>query len=488
MIIKVYNTECKIMNQLHIDQLAALSNLCSFKVENGEFKASSMKNRNSKINWDGYRRLFNTQTQTFPTGLLYRIRQFLDMCMIEYKIDDHRTVSTSKFNLECRPDSERQYQIRAVIDSLINKNGIVKAATGSGKTTISAMTISKLGRNTVFIVHTKDLLYQAIESFKYLLNTDIGQIGDGIYNPSNITVATIQSLALITQIDLFERDKFDEEYDNDEKKIESTKELKLKCREWMNSVDVIMFDEVQRIASRTAYDTRMLFRNAEYSFGYSASPWRNDGADLMIEAAFGPIITDISASYLIELGYLMQPIIIVKSLKNNVWSGIKYSEIYKSAIVENMFRNIQIVQDAMEYYSKGLNTLILVTQIQHGKTLESMIKSNGIDVHFISGKSKSKYRREVIGDMRKGNAKLVIATTIADVGLDVPILEVLIEAGAGKSSVTALQRLGRIMRIYPGKKDCIFITYRDTAPFIYKHIDEKIKIWNTEPKFIIMEE
>ena len=68
-----------------------------------------------------------------------------------------------------------------------------------------------------------------------------------------------------------------------------------------------------------------------------------------------------------------------------------------------------------------------------------------------------------------------------------PRLQCIVEAGAGKSSVTALQRLGRIMRPFEGKHNCTFITYRDTAPFICQHIDKKLSIWRTEEEFMIYE-
>ena len=87
--------------------------------------------------------------------------------------------------------------------------------------------------------------------------------------------------------------------------------------------------------------------------------------------------------------------------------------------------------------------------------------------------------------MRNGKAGLVVASTIADVGLDVPRLQSIIEAGAGKSSVTALQRLGRIMRVFEGKDKCYFITYRDTAKYLRDQITAKIAIWRTEPGFEI---
>ena len=139
----------------------------------------------------------------------------------------------------------------------------------------------------------------------------------------------------------------------------------------------------------------------------------------------------------------------------------------------------------MAQWGSGLNTLVLVTQIKHGQTLEEILNQFGCPAVFISGKSGMKKRKQAVEDMRNGTRSIMIASTIADVGLDIPRLQCIVEAGAGKSSVTALQGLGRIMRPFDGKDSCLFITYRDSAPFICSHVNRKIDIWRTENEFII---
>lgn len=485
--IEVDNCECKIINRLNIDQISVLSQLMSFKVENSEFKANNFNKRGS--DWDGYKRLFNSQTQKFPTGLLYKVISLFETLKIEYRIIDKRNSLPKAFNAKCTPKEVRDYQNEAMIASLINRNGIVKAATGSGKTTMAAMTMCSIGKKSVFIVHTKDLLYQAKESFEELITgASIGQIGDGVVDieDKDIVVATVQSLA--TVLNIFDKYSYDEDNEDYKEDVTVIVQKKKDIIRWSPSIGMVLFDEVQRVASRTAFEVKTMFKNADYSFGYSASPWRDDGADMMIEAAFGRTFIDITASRLIQQGHLVKPYIRIKQNINNVYSGSTYSQIYKSAIVENVFRNMMVVDDAINYYNKGLCTLVLVTHIKHGEILEDMIKSRGINTQFISGKSGSKKRQKVIKDMRAGKAPLIIASTIADVGLDVPRISAIVEAGAGKSSVTALQRLGRIMRKFEDKTECFFTTYRDNVPIIYNHIDRKKEIWSTEKEFVIVEE
>lgn len=485
--IVINNKQGKIVTPLDMTQLTVISQLCSFKVEGSDYKQMAFNNKHKGANYDGYRRLFHSGNQTFPIGLLRLILNLFDNCNIAYEVIDKRTYTEPSLQLKCTPRQVRDYQNSAVMSAVMSGGGIIKSATGSGKTTIGGMIIGMISKPTVFIVHTKDLLEQTIESFEQLFGCHIGQIGCGKVDIQPITVATVQTLALASTAVEYESYKYDEDSTGDDKEDMTTDKKKL-ILDWSHKVKIVIFDEVQRVASRTAYSARFMFNNAEHAFGMSASPWRDDGADLMIEATFGQKIVDISASELIKQGYLVKPNIIVKKVQNNVWEGKTYAQIYKSAIVENSFRNMQIVQDAIEQYDLGRTTLVLVTQIKHGELLESMINMSGREAVFISGKSKNKFRSQVIKDMRAGKVQLVIASTIADVGLDVPRITSMIEAGAGKSSVTALQRCGRAIRPFPGKTEAFYITYRDTAPYLNTQIDKKIAIWRTESEFNIIEE
>ena len=168
-----------------------------------------------------------------------------------------------------------------------------------------------------------------------------------------------------------------------------------------------MMDEVQIVSSQTAQNVRFLFESADYAFGYSASPWRDDGSDLAIEGAFGCRIVDITASELIRRGYLVRPTIEIHNTTYRFAGGKNYAEIYKSYIVENLQRNMQVANDAVKEYNAGMNTLILVTQIKHGELLAQIIQSMGIDVSFISGKSGMKKRSQAIQDMRDGKISLL---------------------------------------------------------------------------------
>lgn len=485
--IHITNTECKIITPLDSSMLATLRMVCSFEPEGHEYMARNFHAKGKK--WDGSRKLFNIQTRRFPVGLLSLVTNTLQTMGNEVAYVNKRTFSDAVCDFHMDNFDVRDYQTRVVFASVTNGNGIIKAATGSGKTTMAARTIGAINKPTIFIVHTRDLLYQTIEAFTRMFpGEEIGQIGDGKFEYRDITVATMQSLAILGDVK-YESYKYDEDSQTikESKSYYQKEELKKEFQEYRKRVGVVVFDEVQLICSQTAYSVRFLFDNANYAFGYSASPWRDDGSDLMIEAAFGSRICDVTASELIDLGYLVQPHIEIHRVQDRMWHGKKYAEIYESAIVQNPMRNLQVANDAYQQYQMGRNTLVLINHIAHGEIIEDILRNLGAPAVFISGKSRMKHRRQVIQDMRDGKAPIVVASTIADVGLDVPRLQTVVEAGAGKSSVTALQRLGRVMRPFEGKDTCHFITYRDNAPFLRDQVDNKIRIWSTEPNFIIEE-
>lgn len=487
--VEVTNNECKIIPQLSVDQLRLIQEECQFKVIGAEFKAMAFRNKSrGQCEWDGYRRLFNIQTRRFPIGLLPRVIELLNKYGIQVEIINHRKIISIDIEYyHYAGDFMRDYQHQSVVASLLNGNGIIKVATGGGKTVIAGCTIGELKKRTIFIVHTKDLLYQAKESFERLFVCKIGQIGDGIIEYENITVATMQSLAILGNIKQ-ESNSYDEDGDNNEEKLTEQQIKQANFREYANTVQCVMMDEVQIVSSITAFSVRFLFEYANHAFGYSASPWRDDGSDLMIEAAFGKRIVDINASYLIQRGYLVKPTIELHTTTYDIHNQPKkYVEVYKKFIVENDMRNIQVASDAVNEYRNGNNVLVLVTQVTHGKILQEIMHELDEHVTFISGKSSTKKRKQAIEDMRNGTLQILIATTIADVGLDIPRLNVIVEAGAGKSSVTALQRLGRIMRPFKGKDSCRFITYKDNVKFLMDHWKEKVRIWRTEPEFIIID-
>jgi superfamily II DNA or RNA helicase len=222
---------------------------------------------------------------------------------------------------------------------------------------------------------------------------------------------------------------------------------------------------------------------SEYKIGLSASPWRDDGLDILIEAEAGSKIAEIKALELIEGNYLADVefnYVKITPLQCGLRDGIKnYHSAYKEYITDNDLRNELIVDMADWLAYNGKTVLILVSRIKHGRHLEDQMKSLGMRVKFLKGADKTDYRNKVM-DKMGDKLDILIATSIADEGMDLPVLDSLILAGAGKSSTKALQRAGRVLRDdYEGKKAIIFDFY-DDFKFFDKQSRERYKIYKHE--------
>ena len=87
----------------------------------------------------------------------------------------------------------------AAVEALVAHDcGVLAATTAFGKTVVAAALIARRGRNTLVLVHRRQLVAQWVERLRTFLSlgdSDIGVIGGGKHRPSGrIDVALIQSL------------------------------------------------------------------------------------------------------------------------------------------------------------------------------------------------------------------------------------------------------------------------------------------------------
>ena len=101
----------------------------------------------------------------------------------------------------------RPYQLEALSHMVQSTRGIIQHPTGSGKTLIAAAIAGFIGRQTLYVVPTIDLLNQTYDVFcKIFGERRIGKIGDGETKFAEINIAVVNSLYNILQ-NIDEEDK-----------------------------------------------------------------------------------------------------------------------------------------------------------------------------------------------------------------------------------------------------------------------------------------
>ena len=459
------------------------------------------RGKNAK-NWDGYittvcynkahcKCSIKKDGVHFPTGLYSRAVEFFRAYGVKVAtVDERNNYPCNSINISENPSfPARDYQDDIIRKALLQQRGIIKIATGGGKTRVGAGIVGRLGVSPfIFYVTSQDLLEQAKEEFqKFLLlnnsSLQVGVIGGGKCDIKDVNIMTVQTAVRAVG------EKY-KKFDDEDEAESSADEISSKyddIAKLIHNCKGFIADEVQHWAAETCQVIADHSITARYRWGLSATPFRDMGDDMLIDACFGKIIGDISASYLIRKGILVKPTIYFVHTRKKLDEECVYANAYKEGIVTNAERNGLIAAIAKNMVDEGRNVLILVKNIEHGQILESLIP----DSVFLHGSKGNKARKSHIENMRQKKVSVTIATSIFDEGVDVKPLDGLILAGSGKSQTRALQRIGRVIRTYEDKntgfikKDAYIVDFYDNMKYMLSHSKARRRIYETESEFVI---
>jgi len=155
-----------------------IDSLLSYKLQGVEY-LPLYKN----TNWDGFTHLLTAKNK-FPIGLTNKVKKHLKQLKMDYELIDNRIpvpindpldVSAKLMTLGMSP---RDYQLNAVKAISESNKGIIRAATGSGKTLIAALITAYLNKPTTIYVIGLDLLKQFHDLFSSIFDEEIGYIGN----------------------------------------------------------------------------------------------------------------------------------------------------------------------------------------------------------------------------------------------------------------------------------------------------------------------
>lgn len=434
-------TFVKLEHESSIAKVVAIINTCCQARPSGFQFSPSYRNHT----WDGYIKLF--KSGKFPSGLARTVITALEEAGYELKVKlDYPIQKYSKVTPECLHGiTLRDYQIEAANLLLEKTRGIARMATGSGKTEVIAAILKILPGKAIVLTTKVDLLYQTAARLEARLQEEVGTIGDGKrILDKRITVATIQTLSKLSD-----------------------------SKKFLANVQVAVFDECHHTAAKTAQQV-MLNIPAIYRYGFSGTPLNNgELQDLLLIAATGNVVYDLSASKLADIGMAARPNIKMYVVDSSA-KYADYQQEYDAMIVNNRHRNelvARLVEEA-EFES----ALILVERLEHGELLSTLIP----DAIYANGSMSAEVRKDIISGLKKGGRKVVIATPIFDEGVDVPAVDLVVLAGAGKSNIRIMQRIGRGMRPKAGDNTLQVIDFVDSTKYMGKQSLDRVLLYENE--------
>ena len=467
-------TRCRIEDFEDQNVLRLIDERLSYDVQG--FGFMKISNR-----WDGKQRLMS-KSLCFPVGMLSAVEEIFTEKNIAYRKVDNRTkpnygkpmspISDSKF-------SERDYQRNTIKKCIAAGSGIVKMCTGSGKSFVIASLVAHYNTKSIIYVVSIDLLHQMVSTLKDSFGIDAGIIGDGHCNIKQINVMTIWTAGAAFDKKL--ETKYAEDTDCSAGKIKNKEDI----RNLVRQADVIILDECQYGGSDTFQFLDKESKKSYNRFLFSGTPWRESGDDILLEAVAGEKIVDVSASMLIKKGFLVRPNIVFKDVSPIRGVGKTYPEVYSKYIINNDERNNMAVEACKNFVKKDLKVLILFRNINHGEIISEKLSNANIEHSFLSGKDSTKDRDIGVFKIKNGEVNVILASTIFDVGVDIPILDALINMGGGKSTGKMLQRIGRVIRSYPGKDSAYIIDFYDQCKYLRDHSQVRYKTACSEKEFNI---
>jgi len=495
-VLRIRNVNSLIEGDLPIEVRNEIRKTLSYVVPNFKFMSTYKYALQAGRKWDGTKTVAMVNRGgipglSFPTGLASYAAEILNARGVEWSKDDQRLVTVPEPGWATQGLTMRDYQEPIVQEALKRERGVIKASTGSGKTEVVVEIVVRASCfPAVFYVTSCDLLLQAKERFQKYVTKDgkpakIGQVGAGQCDIQPITIATVQSCERVLT-GKYTKYSFDD-YSSDDK-TEFSEAQKADIREMVKSAQFVYTDECQHCSCNTIQSILNNSHSARFRLGGSASPWRDDGLDILIEACFGRRLCDITASFLIQEGYLLKPVITFNHFNQSLGDHGAFNAHYEAFVVDNVARNQWIADRANFHVSKERPTIVLVKWVKHAEKLAALI--DGSEILCSSGKAKKapKRRKELLDAMRRRELMCIIGTSLLDEGVDVPAAGAGLFAGGGKSSTRELQRVGRFIRPDPNdpeKKIAYIEEFYDHTKWLRNHAKLRRKILETEPEFVI---
>ena len=256
--------------------------------------------------------------------------------------------------------------------------------------------------------------------------------------------------------------------------------------EFMESIKVMIADEVHHSKADTWYASLSLCENATYRVGLTGTVDKKDKMGWQrLQAIFSQVVVKVSNEFLIDKGISSKPTIRLVPVQEprNIELAGNFMEAYKLGIVENEFRN-KLIADLVDSYRKRRagGVLVSVKEIEHGETILELLRAKGLEAEFINGGSDADHRATHLHRFSTGELPILIASTIIDEGVDMKSIGCMVLGAGGKSMRQQLQRIGRGLRLngIDGNSVMVFDFYDATNKYLLNHSKERIKIFKDE--------
>ncbi len=371
---------------------------------------------------------------------IYVDDEFIEKYNSFYK-DIKKSSKSFSFNKSVKTNFMQENALKN-LSNLRKKNqskALVIAATGSGKTYLSAFDIKQFkAKSVLFLVHRENILISAKKSFESIINDKTMGLYTGNKKQlnSDYIFSTIQTMS--QNYETFDKKEF----------------------------DYIVIDEAHHVTS-PSYKKVVEFFTPKFLLGLTATTNRTDGESIY-EVFDENIACDIRLNDALE-HKLVTPFHYfgINDISVDL-QELDLTKIDELARVLQVNRRVDFILEKMNHYSFSgtkRKALAFCVSKEHAKYMSEKFNEKGINSLYLTSEESIQYREESIIKLQDENETLevIFSVDIFNEGVDIPSVNTVLMLRPTNSSIVFAQQLGRGLRKYKNKE---FLTVLD---FIGNH-------------------
>ena len=344
-----------------------------------------------------------------------------------------------------------------------NRSVIIQAPCGTGKTIIAAYIIQQAlakGKRVIFLVHFRQLAYQAVARFKeFGMGDTVGMImaGEPEHLDRPIQIISVQTYGRRLAL------------------------ADLTINRWFKQADLIVYDEAHSSVAKTRKAILDLYKDTSIIIGLTATPCRADGRPL--GGVYEDIISCSSIRALTKDGYLVPMRYYSAEHLPDLTNISTVAGDYNKKELGKRVDKAKLVGDILENWLRiagDRQTLIFATNVKHSRNIKKQFIEAGIACEHIDAHTPDDERQEALEQLRVGDLQVITNVGVYSEGADLPWVSCIIVAKPTKSLARWIQMAGRGLRPWEGKEYCILI---DHTGNVYDHgfLDEEVE-WTLSGK------
>jgi superfamily II DNA or RNA helicase len=324
---------------------------------------------------------------------------------------------------------------RAAVEALVAaQQGQAILPCGAGKTIVGCALIAQTRARPLVLVSTVDLALQWADTSRTTLGVEAAVCTGGDFKIADVTIATPQTLAA----------HLDEARD---------------------AFGLLLVDEAHHAAAPT-WRRCIDGIAAKYRIGLTATP-RSDGLGPLVDHRLGRVVYRATIAETIDAGHLEAPEIrLIASPFVYPYSGPEDWPELLDEVVEDEERNALIADVVARECRGGEVGLVITGRVVHAREIVGLVEARGLRASLLVGEMSKRARAAAIEAAREGSVDVLVGTTIADEGLDIPRLSRAFLVFPAKHEGRIIQRIGRILRPHAGK----------APPVVFDFVDERVGV------------